>query len=67
MIDEHDRNDDKKLNILEYRDFLEEEVEEELLEKSKNASLTEQDHKDLQRLRDFLNNEWLLLLFFKQK
>ena len=57
MIDDHDRNDDKKLNILEYRDFLEEEVEEELLEKSKNATLTEQDHKDLQRLRDFLNNE----------
>ena len=57
IIDDHDRNYDKKLNMLEYRDFLEEEVEEELMEKSKSGKLSAEDQEDLQRLRDFLNSE----------
>ena len=57
VIDDHDRNYDKKLNMLEYRDFLEEEVEEELMEKSKAGKLSAEDQEDLQRLRDFLNSE----------
>ena len=52
MIDDHDMNYDKKLNISEYRGFMEEEVEEELLERSKDSNLTDQDQKDLQKLRD---------------
>ena len=50
-------NYDKKLNISEYRGFIEEEVEEELLERSKDSNLSAQDQKDLQKLRDFLNSE----------
>ena len=57
MIDDHDMNYDKKLNISEYRGFMEEEVEEELLERSNDSNLTDQDQKDLQKLRDFLNSE----------
>ena len=57
MIDDHDMNYDKKLNISEYRGFMEEEIEEELLERSKDSNLTDQDQKDLQKLRDFLNSE----------
>ena len=57
LIEDHDQNYDKKLNILEYRDFLEEEVEEELLERSKNPNISKEDDKELQRLRDFLNSE----------
>ena len=57
VIDDHDMNYDKKLNISEYRGFMEEEVEEELLERSKDSNLTDQDQKDLQKLRDFLNSE----------
>ena len=80
VIEEHDQNYDKKLNILEYRGFLEEEVrgdnmrlwfwilsltifsevEEELREKEADQTLTERDHQELQRLRDFLNSDqWL--------
>ena len=87
VIEEHDQNYDKKLNILEYRGFLEDEVrhskdeslsnwpywdviyltikvEEELKEKEADQTLTEKDHQDLQRLRDFLNSDqWIVFSF----
>ena len=46
---------DQKLCINEYRDFLEEEVEEEVLERSKDsANISASDQADLDKLRDFL-------------
>ena len=57
LIDDHDQNYDKKLNILEYRDFLEEEVAEEIQERTESAGLSKEDDQELQRLRDFLNSE----------
>lgn len=47
---------DKKLCINEYRDFLEEEVEEELERSKESNNISASDQADLDRLRDFLNN-----------
>ena len=55
---------DKKLCINEYRDFLEEEVEEEVLERSKDsANISASDQADLDKLRDFLK-QWFSLIIF---
>ena len=56
IIDENDKNFDKKLCINEYRDFLEEEVEEELERSKESNSISASDQADLDRLRDFLKN-----------
>ena len=46
---------DKKLCINEYREFLEEELEEEELERSeKSGNISASDQADLDKLRDFL-------------
>ena len=50
--DDHDLNYDKKLNKSDYRGFMEEEVEDDLLERSKESNPTDQDRKDLQKLRN---------------
>ena len=51
-LDDHNLNYDKKLNKSDYRGFISEEVEEDLLERSKDSNLIDQDQKDLQKLRD---------------
>ena len=57
IIEENDKNMDKRLCINEYRDFLEEELEEEELERSKESNnISAKDQADLDKLRDFLNN-----------
>ena len=47
---------DRKLCINEYRDFLEEEVEEELERSKESSAISASDQADLDRLRDFLKN-----------
>ena len=56
IIEENDKNFDKKLCINEYRDFLEEEVEEKLESCKDSNNISASDQADLDRLRDFLKN-----------
>ena len=57
-IAEHDLNQDGKLNMSEYREFLEDEEEEEEEEKRKreHEAKSKKDQEDLEKIRNYLAN-----------